>query len=498
MKSVVAVNLGCKLNFAEMATLLESLGQEGWHQVKLGQPADMCLVNTCSVTETAEQKCRQTIHKLVRQYPDAFMVVTGCYAQLHPEQIAAIPGVDLVLGADYKMSVQPYLDNFLKNGKCTSDRTESVAGDALRFGRSETEPLGAVILSGSRPEISAFLPACARGDRTRAFLKVQDGCDYFCSYCTVPLARGKSRNPSIASLVEQARLVAGRGGREIVISGVNIGTFGRQHEFLGPDGVAPRDVPAPQAAAQGRESLLELFQALDDVPGIERYRISSLEPDLLDDELIQFVAASRHFAPHFHLPLQSGCNQVLRLMGRRYSRELFADKVYRIKELMPQAFIGVDVIVGMRGETPEAFAQSESFLRSLPLSQLHVFTYSERPGTRALQITPVVPAAEKKRRSEALHLLSEEKRRAFYDSQLGRPLPVLFEHGQKKGYMYGFSDNYIRVAVPWRRDWENSLQTVTPHCWMDDGQALEATDRRCGDDGAKVPNGSEKNETELK
>ncbi len=449
MKKVVAINLGCKLNFAEMASLLEELESRGWQQVKMGQPADLCLINTCAVTETAEQKDRQTIHRLVREYPDAFIAVTGCYAQLSPRQIADIPGVDLVLGADEK--------NLLLS--CLEKGCSKVVG-------------GATVMAGLRKDISNFLPACARGDRTRYFLKVQDGCDYFCSYCTVPNARGRSRNPQIATLVAQARAAAARGAREIVISGVNIGTFGRQHPHLAADGVAPRDVPAPSAASLGRESLLDLFRALDQVPGIERYRISSLEPDLLDDDIIGFVAHSRHFAPHFHLPLQSGSDEVLALMCRRYRRELFAEKVCRIKQAMPDAFIGVDVIVGMRGETQACFEDSEAFIRSLPVSQLHVFSYSERPGTRALDIEPKVSPADKKLRSQRLHGLSEEKRLEFYRSQLGRPMEVLFEHGSKNGRMSGFSANYVKVEVPFRADWQNTLQTLCPSAFNEDASAL--------------------------
>jgi len=423
-KRVVIQTLGCKLNFAESAAMMQQLEKAGYRQVPMGQPAEVCLINTCSVTGTADQKDRQAIHRIIREYPEAFVIVAGCYAQLRPQEVAAIPGVSLVLGADFKTDLLPYIQE----------------------GRQEA----ACILTTANQDIARFLPACARGDRTRCFLKVQDGCDYFCSYCTVPFARGRSRNPSIESLTEQARQAALQGAREIVLTGVNIGTFGRS------DG----------------SNFLQLIEALDQVEGIERYRISSLEPDLLSDEIIRFVASSRHFAPHFHLPLQSGDDEVLSLMRRHYRRELFADRVARIKEEMPHAFIGVDVIVGMRGETPERFDSSARFLAGLPISQLHVFSYSERPGTQALKIDYKVSAAEKKRRSDLLHALSEEKRLAFYRSQTGRPLQVLFEHGNKKGLMSGFSENYVRVEAPWRADWENTVQTLTTGTLNPAGSAL--------------------------
>lgn len=411
-KTVVIQTLGCKLNFTESAALLQILEQQGYRQVKLGEPADLCIINTCSVTETADQKDRQTIHKIIRMYPDAFVAVCGCYAQLKPQEIAAIPGVDLVLGADFKLELADLIE--------------------------ENKREHCLIKTSGNDDIKRFLPACSRGDRTRYFLKVQDGCDYFCAYCTVPYARGRSRNPDIASLVAQAKKVAESGGKEIVLTGINIGTFGQSTG----------------------ENFLQLIQALDQVEGIERYRISSLEPDLLSDEIIAFVAQSKRFAPHFHLPLQSGCNEILDLMGRHYHRELFAEKIAKIKAMMPDAFIGVDLIVGMRGEKPEHFEDSRHFLESLPISQLHVFSYSERPGTRALKIEYKVPEKDKKQRSRMLHELSEKKRLAFYQSQQGKVRNILFEHGKKNGMMYGFSDNYVRVEVPYRKDWENTTQDL--------------------------------------
>ncbi len=425
-KTVVIQTLGCKLNFAESAAMLQLLEQKGYRQVKMGEEADLCIINTCSVTETADQKDRQTIHKLVRMYPQAFVAVCGCYAQLKPQEIANIPGVDLVLGADFKLELAELIED-KKRENC-------------------------LVKASANDEIKRFLPACSKGNRTRFFLKVQDGCDYFCAYCTVPYARGRSRNPDIASLVAQAKEVAENGGKEIVLTGINIGTFGKSTG----------------------ENFLQLIQALDQVEGIERYRISSMEPDLLSDEMIAFVAQSKRFAPHFHLPLQAGNNEMLDLMGRHYHRELFAEKIYAIKKAMPDAFIGVDVIVGMRGEKAELFEDGRQFLESLPISQLHVFSYSERPGTRALNIDYKVAEKDKKQRSRILHELSEQKRLEFYRSQSGKKRSILFEHGKKNGKMYGFSDNYIRVEAPYRKDWENSTQTLCLGDFNEDKSALIA------------------------
>ena len=425
-KTVVIQTLGCKLNFAESAAMLQLLEQKGYRQVKMGEEADLCIINTCSVTETADQKDRQTIHKLVRMYPQAFVAVCGCYAQLKPQEIANIPGVDLVLGADFKLELAELIED-KKRENC-------------------------LVKTSANDEIKRFLPACSKGNRTRFFLKVQDGCDYFCAYCTVPYARGRSRNPDIASLVALAKEVAENGGKEIVLTGINIGTFGKSTG----------------------ENFLQLIQALDQVEGIERYRISSMEPDLLSDEMIAFVAQSKRFAPHFHLPLQAGNNEMLDLMGRHYHRELFAEKIYAIKKAMPDAFIGVDVIVGMRGEKEELFEDGRQFLESLPISQLHVFSYSERPGTRALNIDYKVAEKDKKQRSRVLHELSEQKRLEFYRSQIGKKRSILFEHGKKNGKMYGFSDNYIRVEAPYRKDWENSTQTLCLGDFNEDKSALIA------------------------
>lgn len=422
--------LGCKLNFAETSAMTALLEEAGYRSVRSGK-ADVFIVNTCSVTETADQKDRQAIHKIVREHPESFIVVTGCYAQLKPAEVAAIPGVDLVLGADYKLELLSH----------------------LRDTRNEA----AEIVTSSNNEIAGFLPACAKGDRTRYFLKVQDGCDSFCTYCTVPFARGRSRNPSIASLVEQASRAIEEGAKEIVLSGVNIGTFGKR---------------TTDSSVTGKQTLLQLIEGLDEIPGQHRFRISSLEPDLLTDDIIRFVASSSHFMPHFHLPLQSGDDEMLDLMHRHYHSDLFADTVSRVKETMPDAFIGVDVIVGMRGETPERFESSMSFLKRINVSQLHVFSYSERPGTQALKIPYNVPASEKKRRSELLHLLSEEKRTTFYESQKGKQMKVLFEHGNKAGVISGFSENYIRVEAPWCKAWENTVQTVVAPSFNEDKSAL--------------------------
>ena len=431
-KTLLVQTLGCKLNFSETAALVARFEAAGYRSVRAGQ-ADVCLINTCSVTETSDQKDRQAIHRIVREHPEAFVVVTGCYAQLKPLEVAAIPGVDLVLGADFKFDAPSHVRP-VKNGH-------------------------AEVLVNAHQEIVRFLPACARGDRTRFFLKVQDGCDNFCTYCTVPFARGRSRNPSVASLVRQAEEAVAAGAKEIVLSGVNIGSFGKR----------------PSVDTGANESLMDLLRGLDALPGDVRYRISSLEPDSLTGEMIDFVAASRHFMPHFHLPLQSGDDEVLALMHRHYRRDLFAERLDLIKAAMPDAFIGVDVIVGMRGETPERFENSCRFLEGLPLSQLHVFSYSERPGTKALEIPYRVTGSDKKRRSEVLHRLSEEKRRAFYASQSGRTLRVLFEHGKQADVMSGFSENYVRVEVPWRKEWVNEVVTVRTGAFNADASALVGT-----------------------
>lgn len=425
-KTAVYYTLGCKLNFAETSTIGKTLKQLGVRTVRKGETADICIVNTCSVTEVADKKCRQAIHKLVKQHPNAFVVVTGCYAQLKPEQIVEIEGVDLVLGANQKGDLVQFLNNHI--GK---------ENNPAAF----TTPL---------KDIRTFSPSCSRGDRTRYFLKVQDGCDYYCSYCTIPFARGRSRNGTIADLVRQAEEVAAEGGKEIVITGVNIGDFGKSTN----------------------EDFLHLIQALDRVEGIERYRISSIEPNLLTDEIIDFVAQSRAFMPHFHIPLQSGCDEVLTLMRRRYDSALFAHKIHKIKSVMPQAFIGVDVIVGARGETQENFLVTQHFLENLPVSQLHVFSYSERPGTQALKIEHKVSAEEKHERSKCLLDLSARKLHDFYQSHVGSDAIVLLESSKDSRVMHGFTENYIRVEIPKDNTLANKLVRVRLEDFNADGDSL--------------------------
>ena len=425
-KTAVYYTLGCKLNFSETSTIGQMLRQAGVRTARKGEQADLCIINTCSVTEVADKKCRQAIHRLVKQHPGAFVVVTGCYAQLKPETVAAIPGVDVVLGAEQKGELLSYL------------------------GQLEKRTQGGEAFTSKLKDIRSFAPSCSRGDRTRFFLKVQDGCDYYCSYCTIPLARGRSRNGSIASMVEQARQVAAQGGKEIVITGVNIGDFGKSTG----------------------ETFLDLIRALDEVEGISRYRISSIEPNLLTDEIIAFVAQSKRFMPHFHIPLQSGSDAVLKLMRRRYDTALFAHRIAEIRRLMPQAFIGVDVIVGTRGETAIYFEESYRFLAQMEVTQLHVFSYSERPGTQALKIEHIVSPQEKHERSQRLLQLSEEKLQSFYQRHRGEELPVLLERSKPGAPMHGFTPNYIRVEVPRNEALDNQLVTYRLGAWNDDQTAL--------------------------
>ncbi len=407
-KTAAYFTLGCKLNFSETSTFGKMLQELGVRTAEKGEKADICLINTCSVTEVADQKCRQAIRRLVRQNPGAFVVVTGCYAQLEADEVAAIEGVSLVLGSNEKAN----LVQFLSEAWGDDGRRKMEEGRGKTF-RQKTK------------DIKTFAPSCSRGNRTRFFLKVQDGCDYFCTYCTIPYARGFSRNPSIASLVAQAEEAAKEGGKEIVLTGVNIGDFGKTTG----------------------EKFLDLVKALDAVEGISRYRISSLEPDLLSDELIDYCAKSRAFMPHFHIPLQSGSDTVLKLMHRHYDRQLFADKIHKVKAVMPDAFIGVDVMVGCRGETPECFEETYQFLSELDVTQLHVFPYSERPGTSALSIPYVVSEQDKKLRSKRLLELSDEKTIAFYQKYIGEEAEVLFEKAPRGKAMHGFTKNYIRVEL---------------------------------------------------
>nr|WP_311150184.1 tRNA (N(6)-L-threonylcarbamoyladenosine(37)-C(2))-methylthiotransferase MtaB [uncultured Prevotella sp.] len=407
-KTAKFYTLGCKLNFSETSTFARTLYNMGVREAKKTEQADICLINTCSVTEVADHKCRQIIHRMVRQNPGAFVIVTGCYAQLESATVAKIEGVDLVLGSNEKADLVQYLSDAWNKVDTANEET------------SEGE-----YHSVKTKDIKSFQASCSRGNRTRYFLKVQDGCNYFCTYCTIPFARGFSRNPTIQSLVAQAEEAAREGGKEIVLTGVNIGDFGKTTG----------------------ESFLDLVKALDKVEGIQRFRISSLEPDLIDDELIAYCAESRAFMPHFHIPLQSGSDEVLELMHRRYDTALFARKIKLIKEKMPDAFIGVDVMVGSRGERPEYFEDCYNFLDSLPVTQLHVFPYSERPGTAALSIPYVVDDREKKHRAHKLLKLSDEKTRAFYAEHIGQEADVLFEKAARGKAMHGFTDNYIRVEL---------------------------------------------------
>lgn len=421
-KKAAYFTLGCKLNFAETSSVAQELKRYGVKKAQKGEAADICIINTCSVTDMADHKCRQAIHRLVKQNPDAFVVVTGCYAQLKPQDIIQTEGVDLVLGNEQKGLVIPYIFE-----KMTGAHTVRTA------------------------DIKTFVPSCSRGDRTRYFLKVQDGCNYYCTYCTIPIARGRSRNGSIASLVEQAQQVAADGGKEIVITGVNIGDFGRTTG----------------------ETFYDLIRALDKVEGIERYRISSIEPDLLTDEIIEYCAQSRAFMPHFHIPLQSGCDEVLSIMHRHYDTALFRSKIDKIRQAMPHAFIGVDVIVGMRGETEEHFKKAYDFMESIDVSQYHVFSYSERPGTKALGIPHIVTPQEKHERSQKVLTLSAKKTHDFYSRFIGTERMVLLEHASaRKTFMNGFTDNYIRVEVPNMPDMDNKMVKAVLTGFNKEGNAL--------------------------
>lgn len=424
-KRVAFFTLGCKLNFAETSYLVQALHEEGMITAAEGEQADLCLVNTCSVTDVADKKCRQLIRRIHRQHPKAKIIVTGCYAQLEPEEVAGIEGVDLVLGAGQKGDLVKYV------------RQMGHAGAMDGVGHILHSPIG---------DVRAFAPSVSSEGRTRHFLKVQDGCDYHCSYCTIPMARGRSRNGRIEDLVGQAKQVAEEGGREIVLTGVNVGDFGRSTG----------------------ESFIDLVRALDQVEGIDRFRISSIEPNLITDEVINFVAHSHRFAPHFHIPLQSGSNAVLKLMRRRYKREVFAHKITMIKELMPDAFIGVDVIVGTRGETEEYFQESCDFINTLPISQLHVFSYSERPGTDALKIDHVVTPQQKHERSQRLLALSSKLLDDFYESQLGTTRKLLIEHSDADDYLYGFTENYVRVRIPFEDHVQGEVRPVFLSCRVED------------------------------
>ena len=420
--------LGCKLNFAESSALGKALLERGHTRAKQGEEADICIINTCTVTDAADHKDRQMIHRIRRQNPKATLIVTGCYAQLKSDEIAHIEGVDYVLGQNEKFNLPQFI---------------------ATLEQSANRPIATIQTSSIR-EIDDFHGAYSKDDRTRCFIKVQDGCNYFCSYCTIPLARGKSRNPSISSVVSQATEAIHGGAKELILSGVNIGDFGRSTN----------------------EHFIDLLRALDEIEGDFRIRISSCEPNLLSDEIIDFVAASRHFAPHFHIPLQSGSNTVLKIMGRRYNRELFAERVAHIKSVMPHAFIGVDCMVGVRGETEECWADYVGFIESLPVSQLHVFTYSERAHTRMLEMDlEIVPQRERERRSKQLHQISAEKTARFYHEHEGYQATVLWEGKmgksasqkteENKPLMYGFTENYIKVSCPYDKAKVNTFERIT-------------------------------------
>lgn len=428
-RNVLYHTFGCKLNFAETASLQAIMEGEGYSTVHNGASAipDIVIVNSCSVTETADKKCRQYVRSVNRKYPDAAIVVTGCYAQLKGDEVSALPGVRIVAGSDRK-------------------------GELPAMIRAMTTDSHSVFVTPTA-DIETFTPSCARGDRTRYFLKVQDGCDYRCSYCTIPKARGKSRSPQIADLVRQAELVAAIGGKEIVLTGVNIGDFGKGAE----------------------KKFIDLIRALDKVEGIERYRISSIEPNLITDEIIEFCAASRRFMPHFHIPLQSGSDTVLGLMRRRYRTELFAGRVEKIRQIMPDAFIGVDLIAGSRGETPELFLESKTFVESLDISRLHVFAYSERPGTDALNIPHKVDARQQSERVHAMLKISDNKLRSFSSRFLGTVRPVLLEHTQKYGKMGGFTDNYLRIQIDASTELDNTIINVRLDRLDESGDFIHAT-----------------------
>lgn len=426
--TVLFHTFGCKLNFAETATVARIFAESGIGAVAAGDTPDFVVVNSCSVTAEADRKCRSAIRNFNRRYPQAAIIVTGCYAQLKPAEVSLLPGVAIVAGVNDKLELARMAREWL----------------VTRKGRCEVP---------AARDLRAFMPSCSRGDRTRFFLKVQDGCDYWCSYCTIPRARGRSRSGSIADIVRQAEEAAAAGGKEIVITGVNIGDFG----------------------AGRSDRLIDLCRELDKVGGIERYRISSIEPNLLTEELIDFVGGSRAFMPHFHIPLQSGSDKVLGLMGRRYDTALFAAKVHRIRRTIPDAFIGVDLIVGARGESPEEFEASRAFINGLDISHLHVFPYSERPGTRALQLEGIVDQAEKHRRAQIMGELSGAKHAAFASRFLGTERPVLLEHSRQGQPLGGFTDNYLRVCVQAPAAMDNTIARVRLDSLLPDGETISAT-----------------------
>lgn len=419
MKKVAFYTLGCKLNFAETSTIARSFEEDGYVRVDFDDPADIYVINTCSVTENADKQFKQIVRKALKTNPKAFLAAVGCYAQLKPEELASVDGVDLVLGAKEKFNITQYIDDLTKNNE-------------------------GVVHSCEIAETDFYVGSYSIGDRTRAFLKVQDGCDYKCTYCTIPMARGISRSDTIENILSNAKKISDKGIKEIVLTGVNIGDYGKG-EF---------------GNKKHEHTFLELVQALDKVEGIERLRISSIEPNLIKDETIDFIAQSNSFVPHFHIPLQSGSNEILKKMKRRYLRELYVSRVAKIREVMPDACIGVDVIVGFPGETDELFLETYYFLNDLDISYLHVFTYSERDNTEAVLMDGVVPDEVRAKRSKMLRGLSAKKRNAFYESQLGKEKTVLFESDNKQGYIHGFTENYVKVKAPWDPALVNTLHKV--------------------------------------
>jgi threonylcarbamoyladenosine tRNA methylthiotransferase MtaB len=415
-RTVAFHTLGCKLNFSETSTLSRMLENEGFEKKEFDDQADVYVINTCSVTDNADKECRQIVRRIQRKAPESLVVITGCYAQLKPKQIAEIPGVNLVLGAAEKFNLARHIRELSK-------------GDSAKICSCDIE------------EVTGFNSSFSINDRTRTFLKVQDGCDYNCSFCTIPQARGKSRSDSIGNVVKNVRHLASHGVKEVVLTGVNLGDFGK----------------GPEGSFKYEENFFQLVQSLEKVEGIQRYRISSIEPNLLTNEIIEFVANSDKFMPHFHIPLQSGCNKILGLMRRRYKRELYAERVALIKTLMPHCCIGVDVIVGFPGETDEDFKETFDFLHSLDISYLHVFTYSERDNTHALSIKPVVPMNVRHERNKTLRNLSYMKMQYFTEQHQGQTRKVLFEGHENKGMMEGYTDNYIKIAVPFKKEWVNEV-----------------------------------------
>ena len=418
-KKVAFYTLGCKLNFAETSTIARSFEEDGYTRVDFEDSADIYVINTCSVTENADKQFKQIVRKALKTNPKAFLAAVGCYAQLKPEELASVDGVDLVLGAKEKFNITQYIDDLTKNNE-------------------------GIVHSCEIAETDFYVGSYSIGDRTRAFLKVQDGCDYKCTYCTIPMARGISRSDTIENILANAKKISEKGIKEIVLTGVNIGDYGKGE--LGNK--------------KHEHTFLELVQALDKVEGIERLRISSIEPNLIKDETIDFIAQSKAFVPHFHIPLQSGSNDILKKMKRRYLRELYVSRVAKIREVMPDACIGVDVIVGFPGETDEHFLETYHFLNELDISYLHVFTYSERDNTEAVLMDGVVPDAVRAKRSKMLRGLSAKKRNAFYESQLGKEKTVLFESDNKQGYIHGFTENYVKVKAPWDPALVNTLHKV--------------------------------------